>query len=208
MREQVLRLQAAITKLQDDFANSSRTNGQLEEHVPNRAATANVRGVKDTQLMALRTGNTKQREASSAAEQEDNLADPAEDAAIVLESVAFHPPSLLDADGSRVVTSHEFWIESNHPKSADRVKEEEVDNDNELTLGLTSIKAPRWDPWQEQFSALLISKDLSMSNSLEITAIRMESLNVIYSNLPTPDQSRWLLQKFKERVHWRIHVLQ
>ena len=221
LRDQVQLLQARVDQMYAERQSGVSTSVQhIEAAASDTSATGRPRTSSSvvrpivnhrasTLTPTLRTSSLKLPVTST--KQEDDLHDLAEDAAVALESVAFHPPSLFDSDGSRVVTSHEFWIESNGPKRAtadNGTTETPRVVDPDLTTALTSITAPKWDPWQEHFSALLISKDLSMTNTLEITAIRMESLNVIYRNLPSEVQSWWLLHKFKERVHWRIHVLQ
>ncbi|KAK9447080.1 uncharacterized protein V1518DRAFT_407373 [Limtongia smithiae] len=149
-------------------------------------------------------------DSSASAASDEGYDDAAEDAAVVLESVAFNPSSNESGSGPRSIISHEYWRGSIvRPSSEGQLgsSEAEVDELKECTSALTSIKAPRWDPSLDLHNPLVMCQDLDSANLPQVYKNRVDILSALLGSLPTVRQSYYLAAQYHDKVDWRHHIL-
>ncbi|KAL1898857.1 hypothetical protein Sste5346_003267 [Sporothrix stenoceras] len=176
----------------------------------------------------------KEKECSERSSEDGKYNDNVEDAAIILESIAFNPPR--DASADRPIISHEYWRGSlMAPPTSDcrpgghcetpgaattgttAVKKDHIF----LTAALTSIIAPTWDAVVDRYNPLLSSWDDEFKDwtrqerenhgrqqqRARLRKKREDVLNAIYAALPTVRQSYYLANQYQKTVDWRSHIL-
>ncbi|OJJ45899.1 hypothetical protein ASPZODRAFT_133766 [Penicilliopsis zonata CBS 506.65] len=186
-------------------ANGSATRAPVAASTATSTAAAAATGTAAPATAAAPVGSTTSDEGLSLA-----LHDPAEDAAVTLESIAFNPPG---SGPRRSVIAHEYWRGSVLTPSsegtmmgADHGGDRVVDL--ELTAARTSIISPPWDASLARYNPILMGVgSIDGGTFEELQMHRATLLQGLLGALPTVRQSYYLAAQYYDTVHWRSNVL-
>ncbi|KAJ5657875.1 uncharacterized protein N7484_001524 [Penicillium longicatenatum] len=147
--------------------------------------------------------------------------DAAENAAVVLESIAFNPQANEPGSGHGSMTSHEYWrgnmltpasgaalagTAKDDPHSKHGQSQQQI---QELTSALTSVIAPPWDIALDRYNPLLMQqRGFESDNHQELLKNRFDAMHSILEHLPTLRQSYYLAEQYNNILHWRSRILQ
>ncbi|KAJ5805951.1 uncharacterized protein N7503_003553 [Penicillium pulvis] len=220
----------AVTSAQQQSSISSPQSKPGIDHdattnVPREASTtkAETSTVTSTGSNDSRTSNINPAMPSNAAAMKgetDFYDDAAENAAVVLESIAFNPQANETGSGQGSMTSHEYWRgnmitpasgaalagttkDDPHPKH-----DQNQQQSQEYTSALTSVIAPPWDIALDRYNPLLMQqRGFEADNHQELLKNRFDAMHSILENLPTLRQSYYLAEQYNNILHWRSRIL-
>ena len=202
---------------QRDAANTLPRDTQI----PSRGSSNGippVKGAHGSTAASNATSTTASSNGHSSKELSEFYDDAAENAAVVLESIAFNPRTSEIGGANDSVSSHEYWRGNMlTPISGaavagtkdDRSGSKQHQHSRELTSALTSILAPPPDSALDRFNPVLMQqRDFDMDNPQSLLKGRFDVMSSIFENLPTPHQSYYLAEQYKNIIHWRSPILQ
>ncbi|KAJ5628499.1 hypothetical protein N7490_010727 [Penicillium lividum] len=146
--------------------------------------------------------------------------DAAENAAVVLESIAFNPQANEPGSGQGSMTSHEYWrgnmltpasgaaLAGTAKDDPSRKHDQNQQQSHEYTSALTSVIAPPWDITLDRYNPLLMQqRGYESDNHQELLKNRFDAMNSIIEHLPTLRQSYYLAEQYNKILHWRSRIL-
>ncbi|KAJ5986630.1 hypothetical protein N7451_010995 [Penicillium sp. IBT 35674x] len=185
-----------------------------------KAETSKVSSTGSNDSRASDPNPTMPSNAAAMKGETDFYDDAAENAAVVLESIAFNPQANEPGSGQGSMTSHEYWRgnmitpasgaalagtakDDPHPKHAQNQQQSQ-----EYTSALTSVIAPPWDIALDRYNPLLMQqRGFETENHQELLKNRFDAMHSILENLPTLRQSYYLAEQYNNILHWRSRIL-
>ncbi|KAJ5087971.1 hypothetical protein N7456_011587 [Penicillium angulare] len=147
--------------------------------------------------------------------------DAAENAAVVLESIAFNPQTNEADAGNDSMISHEYWrgnmltpisgaaLAGSAKDDPPKLRHQLEQQNQEYTSALTSIVAPPWDITLDRFNPVLMQQGGSEPDTPQhLMRHKLDAMHSIFENLPSLSQSYYLAEQYKNIIHWRSRILQ
>ncbi|KAJ5730331.1 uncharacterized protein N7483_004839 [Penicillium malachiteum] len=203
---------------QPDVANTSSG----ETHLPTKESENNKK-LPVTSRPSLNTSNLTSSAAPTngrSKELTDFYDDAAENAAVVLESIAFNPQAAEGGGSNDSMISHEYWrgnmltpvsgaaLAGNAKNDPRRSYSQRQQQNQEYTTALTSIMAPSLDVALDRFNPVLMQqRGPEPDTPQQLLKNRFDAMSSILENLPTARQSYYLIEQYKNIIHWRSRVL-
>ncbi|KAJ5933573.1 hypothetical protein N7454_005902 [Penicillium verhagenii] len=220
----------AVTNAQQQPSIKLSPSKSQEENAANvprelssTAAEANAVTASESRTASSNSNPTSNTHSNGAAAKgvTDFYDDAAENAAVVLESIAFNPQANEPGSTAGSMTSHEYWrgnmltpasgaaLAGTAKDDPRRKHDQNQQQSHEYTTALTSVMAPPWDVALDRYNPLLMQqRGFEDDNPQALLKNRFDAMNNILEHLPTLRQSYYLAEQYNNILHWRSRILQ
>lgn len=225
----------AVTSAQQQSSTCSSQSKPSIDHDVTTNVPREARTTKAEVSTAISTGSTDSRASISTSNPNQTMPsngaaskgvtdfydDAAENAAVVLESIAFNPQANEPGSGHGSMTSHEYWrgnmltpasgaaLAGTTKDDPNTKHDQNQQQSQEYTSALTSVIAPPWDIALDRYNPLLMQqRGFESDNHQELLKNRFDAMHSILESLPTLRQSYYLAEQYNNILHWRSRILQ